>query len=210
MNALGYDIITFDLDGVLIDSDGLHDEAFIGALESLGLSASVDRYKELCKAEPLEAISTRGKLERLKLSDYYVSVKEKKDALFFDLLPRIKLNPWLRHDLERNFGRRPDELIGPKLAVVTNCTETMAHRLLSLAGIDDYMPVFSATGDIATKPHPALYTQAGIMLGYRDGQSWLALEDSDQGIAAASAAGVSRPLKTNFTDVQERLRTCAL
>lgn len=207
------DIITFDLDGILIDSGGLHDEAFLGALDELKLHSAIERYRAICFDEPLEAISTRGKLERLGLSDYYTQVKERKDLIFYDLLPRVKTNPWLRYDLERNFGAMPEALVGPRLGVVTNCTETMALRLLDMAGIAGMIPLFAATGDIATKPDPALYHKAGVELGYFAGppgtRTWLALEDSDQGIAAAKAAGVSHPVKTNFSEVQERLRSCA-
>ncbi len=203
------DIISFDLDGILIETAGLHDEAFLGALEATGMTGAIDAYLKLCQAEPLEAVSTREKLRRIGCEAYYAQIKEKKDLLFYDLLPKIRLNPWLRYDLERNFGAMPESLAGPKLAVITNCTESMALKLLDLAGIAGMMPLFSATGAIATKPDPALYHRAGEALGYEAGMTWLALEDSDQGIAAARAAGVSCPVKTTFHQVKERLRLCA-
>ena len=209
MNYANPEIITFDLDGILINSDGLHDEAFVGALTELKMDKAVATYGELRRAQSLEAVSTREKLRRIGAEDYYQQVKDLKDKLFYDLLPRVEFNQWLRYDLERNFGSLSAECRGPKLAVVTNCTESMAMKLLDMAGIAGLLPVFAATGSTQTKPHPQLYHQAGEDLGYAPGMTWLALEDSDHGIAAAQAAGVSHPVKTTFKEVKERLRLCA-
>ncbi len=203
-------IITFDLDGILINSHGLHDEAFIFALESLGMNAAALKYKELIEDEgALEAISTRGKLERLGAAAYYTQVKEAKDAHFYTLLPRVIVSPWLKVDLRR-VKRELDAHIG----IVTNCSEQMAYKLLELADIGPTdFPVFAPQPGEPTKPHPALYMRADAAFTAaarnRAPYDWVALEDSQHGIEAAKAAGVPTPILTTYQETQERLRLCA-
>ena len=199
-------ILTFDLDGILINSDGLHDKAFIRALEAEGLKDTAQAYRELIAEKPLEAISTRRKLATLGIEAYYDVVKARKDECFLETIDQIQTNPFLVRDLANVVITHGVRNVG----VVTNCTEQMAVLLLGRIGLLGRVQYIAAREGEATKPDPALYFRAAEELGYQRGDHWLAFEDSDQGVAAARAAGVTEVIKTNYQTVQERLRLCAL
>lgn len=199
-------VISFDLDGVLIKTDGLHDQAFCTALEDLGLTNALMKYHELAADGQAESLSTRQKLMLVGADIYYAQIKAAKDAAFFKLLDRVEVNP----DAPEQFRALVAD--GGVLAVVTNCTASMACTLLDLTKIPRETFLLVAPGapgvpaDTPTKPHPALYIRAQQLLGATID---LALEDSDNGVTAARAAGVKTVVKTNFETVKEHLK-CAL
>lgn len=199
-------ILTFDLDGILINSDGLHDKAFIRALKAEGLNDTAQAYYELIAEKPLEAISTRRKLATLGVEAYYDVIKARKDEFFLETIDQIQMNPFLARDLANVVITHGVRNVG----VVTNCTEQMAVLLLGRMGLLGKVQYIAAREGEATKPDPALYFRAAEELGRQPGDHWLAFEDSDQGVAAAKAAGVTEVIKTDYQTIQERLRVCAL
>jgi putative hydrolase of the HAD superfamily len=199
-------ILTFDLDGILINSDGLHDKAFIRALKAEGLNDTAQAYYELIAEKPLEAISTRRKLATLGAEAYYDVIKARKDEFFLETIDQIQMNPFLARDLANVVITHGVRNVG----VVTNCTEQMAVLLLGRMGLLGKVQYIAAREGEATKPDPALYFRAADELGRQPGDHWLAFEDSDQGVAAAKAAGVTEVIKTDYQTIQERLRVCAL
>lgn len=81
------------------------------------------------------------------------------------------------------FGRLP-------IAVVTNSEAAIANSFLSQAGLRHLFNCLLTCEDAARlKPDPTLYLLAATRLGV-DPKGCLVLEDSDQGIQAAKAAGM--------------------
>lgn len=196
----------FDLDGVLIRTEGLHDAAFHDALIEVGYPTLASTYRILSTNEPgLEAVSTRSKLRRLGRLDLLAEVKEAKDVFFLQCVNagRVQASPWLSHDLLRVRRKAP-------IALVTNCTRAIANQILE--AIDLGPDVFDAyiapdSLDEPTKPDPHLYTRAAEAVD-NSGTHWFGFEDSEAGLMAVRAAG-GLAVKTNYHEMQERLRLCA-
>lgn len=197
----------FDLDGVLIDSHGLHDQAFGASLEALGEFDLAQMYSMLTKQEPLEALSTRAKLARLGRAELYDAVKPVKDEAFIALIQQIRYSRWAPIDLHRVRRLAP-------IALVTSCTQAVALRILEhahLAPEDFDAFVAPANPEEPTKPHPHLYERAKDAIAMLDrGASnfWYGFEDSPAGLTAVAAAG-GIPIRTTFNEIMERLRLCA-
>ena len=132
--------LAFDLDGVLVNSKGLHDYAFVQALLHCGMREAADAYRDA----PMEEVSTRDKLVRLNVAHKYDEVKVAKDKVFLELVPKIEFSPFLALDLERATRHAP-------VIVVTNCTAWMAREICRHAGIG-HVPLIAPEIGQPTKP----------------------------------------------------------
>ncbi|WP_374350500.1 HAD family hydrolase [Chitinimonas sp.] len=83
------------------------------------------------------------------------------------------------------------EQIGMPRAVATSTKRVRAEQKLRLAGLDRFFELVVSGDDIEhPKPAPDIYLQAAARLGV-DPQRCLVLEDSDPGVRAALAAGMT-------------------
>jgi len=79
-----------------------------------------------------------------------------------------------------------------RLGVVTTGSRAWVEPLLhGLFGLDRFEVIVTGDDVARRKPHPAAFLRAVEMLGLRAGSEIVALEDSDNGVRAAKAAGLS-------------------
>lgn len=194
-------LICFDLDGVLVDSDGLHSAAFWSAV------TDVEPHAFSTGGIP-EELSTSAKLDRLGIKNRVSrdEIKRMKDLRFADSIPQIKFQGTLRYDLRR----LRDRYRGVKLAVVSNCTDPNFDRILEHAGLLDGFNFYIHPCDSTErpKPDPYLYHQALYCAGCAP-ENAIVFEDSDNGVAAGKAAGIANTYKTSYEEMKARLMLCA-
>jgi len=178
-----YEAILFDFDGVLGDTEPLHFESWAEALEPMGISLDWPTFEKHCVGIP----------------DHVV-------AGFFRGLahPPAEFDAvWARHPLKRDlFLRKLREkpfylpetpalirsLRGYKLGVVSASSRIEIDAALEAAGILRCFEVVIGTEDVErTKPAPDPYLLALRRLGVAKA---LAVEDSEAGVASATAAGL--------------------
>ena len=178
-----YEAILFDFDGVLVDSEPVHCECWQEILKPYGLKLDWKTYYEhgigaadrLLLARLCDQVNPPVELERL-VAEY----------------PR-KRDLFQRRMLERDcFSADVLELIPQlsayQLAVVTSSGQTEVESILIRAGIREYFHVAVFGGDVKRhKPDPEPYLMAMEKLGVRTA---LVVEDSDAGVASATAAGL--------------------
>ncbi|GAC1389391.1 MAG: hypothetical protein NVSMB31_05320 [Vulcanimicrobiaceae bacterium] len=75
-------------------------------------------------------------------------------------------------------------------AIVTSCGRKLAFDLVAYAGLPAPKVLVSSDDVADTKPHPACYLQAAKHLG-KTAVQCLVVEDSNSGIAAGKAAGMT-------------------
>ena len=175
-----FDLVIFDCDGVLIDSELLSVRADLECLAEDGIDLSaeeiLDRYTGLSLAAMLGDLETRyGR----PLPDFAKRHQERLRPLFeADLRPI----PGVTAVLDRLVSRS---------CVASSGTPERLHHALSLVGLlDRFDPhVFSATAVARGKPAPDLFLYAAERMGVAP-QRCIVIEDSVPGIAAAVAAGM--------------------
>jgi HAD superfamily hydrolase (TIGR01509 family) len=178
--------VLFDMDGTLIDSEGLWLDAEIAVMAGLGASWS-DSDQEHCLGGPLERVA-----------DYMVELSGtsmSSDSVGGLLLDAMEVR--LREsELSWRPGARSLLLECRDRGVPTALVSASWTRLIAAVQqkIDDDLgqaafDLIVAGDDVAnSKPHPDPYLTAAAGLG-KDPADCLALEDSPTGVRSALAAG---------------------
>lgn len=174
--------VIFDMDGLLIDSERVILDCWreTAVAQSLDLEDSlwlsmVGLHDKGC-AELLNGLLGAERAERLTFE-----CKRRYDLLVEDGLP---LKAGARELLQDLFD------LGVPLAVATSTRGERARIKLARSGIDGYFSHVVTSSDVAhAKPAPDLYLLAAERLGIPPHEC-MAVEDSEFGVRAASAAGM--------------------
>lgn len=204
--------LLFDVDGTLADTEEVHRQAFNETFRAAGLDWvwSYERYHELLRV-------TGGK-ERIR---HYMLQEQPGEELppdtdeFIAGLHADKTSAYVRLITDGQVPLRPgvDRLIreahekGLRLAIVTTTTPANVSALFkhSFGGHEDDWFEVVAAGSIVPhkKPAPDIYNHVLKKMGL-PAAACLALEDSENGMNAAHAAGVDVLITVNpYTDKQD-------
>jgi HAD superfamily hydrolase (TIGR01509 family) len=199
LNLVQYEAILFDFDGVLVDSEPVHCECWQEILKPYGLQLDWKTYCEhgigaadrLLLARLCQQVSPPVDLERL-IAEYprkrelFQTRMLEREAFSADVLELIpQLNDY-------------------QLAVVTSSGQAEVESILIRAGIREYFRAAVYGGDVKKhKPDPEPYLLALQKLGV---QKALAVEDSDAGVASATAAGLDVLRIHKPSDMPARVR----
>lgn len=175
--------VIFDLDGVLVDTEPIHKKAELQACREYGFEPPPDLWR-----------SFKGIRER----DIFTAVAKQAGAWPVDVddLIRRKTEIYLRliaNELptvpgSADFVRTAKERIG-RVCLATSTTRTIAEATLRALGVREQFDEL-VTGEQVEKgkPDPEIYRLACSRFGLQPPEC-LVVEDSDNGIRSAAAAG---------------------
>jgi HAD superfamily hydrolase (TIGR01509 family) len=172
--------VIFDLDGVLIDSEGLHFESYTQVLRRFGVEISAAEYgREWIHA----GRGPEYAVERYGLPLRPDELRRMKAAVYHDLLRReVVLMSGARTILDRLRGRF-------RLALATNSNAADAGFVLEHFGLLAFFDAVVTRGHYEdAKPAPDAYLAAAARISCRPGRC-VAIEDSQRGVLSAAAAG---------------------
>ena len=181
------------MDGVIVDSDRLHIQAERTSCDFFGINAPLSIWDEF-RGTNAKTFWTHlvnnyspNKIDLKKLTDYnykiYLKLAEEKLELIAGSLDFIKL-------VREKYN---------KLAVATSGAKVSQEMVFNKFGLHDYFD-FVLTGDQVEhgKPHPEPYSRTVEMLSLEPHEC-IVIEDSDNGIISAKAAGcVAIGITTTF------------
>jgi HAD superfamily hydrolase (TIGR01509 family) len=174
--------VIFDLDGVLIDSEGLYFRAYSEVLQPYGVTISREEYEEhwIATGTGPEYIVAKHKLP--------VSpdeLRKLRSPVYLELLEKeVQLMPYVEEALAR---------LAPHFAmtVATNSNRDALDFILKRFGIDRFFAVTVARQDYTgAKPKPDAFLTAAQKLGLAPTQC-VVVEDTYKGVMAAVNAGIA-------------------
>jgi HAD superfamily hydrolase (TIGR01509 family) len=174
--------VVFDLDGLIVDSEPIHELANDRYLARLGAAIDESLREDMMGRrvrDLTEAIAAR-------VGRPAAEVFAEREAVFWDLLERdgVKAMPGLEQSIASLAAA------GLPLAVATSGTRAYVEHVLERLGIGAAFQVVVSGEDVALgKPDPEIYLLAAELLGASPGDC-VALEDTFHGVAAARAAGM--------------------
>ena len=178
-NFLAY---LFDCDGTIVDSMPLHYIAWKQALGEQGCTLDEDLFYSWGGKPPVEIITALNQMRDLKMP--VEAVAERKESLYYSLLPQLKPVPEVLEHIDAQLGRIP-------FAVVSGSTRESIVKSLTTVGLLDRFPILVGSEDYArSKPAPDAFLTAAAKLGITP-KECLVFEDTDMGIQGATAAGMA-------------------
>lgn len=201
--SMKLEAVVFDLDGLMLDSEPLYKDAWQWTATDLGYDLDDRSYSKLiglpeaaseaalvaqfCAAFPLDAFRERWPPIWRARAEAGIAVKPG----LLDLLALLTTR-------------------GVPIAVATSSEAEYADFSLQAAGLADRFRAEVTCDQVARgKPAPDLYLEAARRLGVAPARC-LALEDSETGITAARAAGMTALLIPDLTPATEAATRAAL
>lgn len=177
------ELVIYDCDGTLIDTETLYGEVSLAACHALGLTEwTIEHYVDSIVGIPwsdgikiIEAAHGRSLP-----ADFERGIEE---AVSKRLATEVRALPGVREALGAIGGRR---------CVASSTSMAPLRRNLGIAGLLDLFDphVFSASQVARGKPHPDVFLHAATQMG-TEPRHCLVIEDSVPGVMAARAAGMT-------------------
>lgn len=194
-----FQAIIFDMDGVIVDSEPLHERAFREVLNEIGHGQShgidfpayfgksdlVVWRDFIARRRPAESI---GELARRK-EEKFTALLKQEEPVFGGLLELLdKLMPKYR------------------LALASGSRHVTIREVLALRGLRRYFPVAVSSEDVTHgKPAPDIFLRVAELLGVKAAECCV-IEDSEAGVEAGIAAGMNVIAITNSLPEQKLSR----
>ena len=187
---MGFDIdgkilgFVFDMDGVLLDSESVYEEAWRVVAKEMGLK-DIDLVHRKCLGRSEEDVHQIMKMAYgetfdsnffwNRTSDWSMDFMNEKGVPV-----KIGTFEFLDFLISRNI----------RMSVATSSSESFAGKLLKRAGLLKYFETVVYGNEVQhSKPHPEIYSCACRKLGLEPFEC-VAVEDSPNGIKSADAAGL--------------------
>ena len=172
----------FDCDGTIADSMPLHYIAWQKALGEWNCKFDEDLFYAWGGRPSEDIIARLNERQGLRMPVQAVAIR--KENLFLELLPQLQAVPEVLEHIEAAHGRIP-------FAVVSGgVRESVVASLTSLKLLDRFDTPVCAEDYAKGKPDPEAFLLAAARLGVAPA-ACLVFEDTDMGIKAATAAGMS-------------------
>lgn len=177
--------VIFDMDGVIVDTEPVHNYAYYKHFEELNIDVSKEMFTTFI------GNSTRNTFQKLKdlfpIEHEVEDLIQRKRALFNDAfdskedLYLIEGVEKLIQDLHRN---------GMQLIVASSASKVTIERVFNRFNLHQYFTHIVSGEDFPkSKPHPAIFIHAaGLSVAPKE--NCIVIEDSTNGVKAAKAAGI--------------------
>lgn len=172
----------FDCDGTIVDSMPLHYVAWKTALGEWGCAFDEQLFYAWGGLPVSTIISTLNERQALQMP--VEAVAERKEALYYEMLPQLQAVPEVLEHIALSHGQVP-------FAVVSGSTRDSVTASLAALQLLDRFETLVCAGDYSrSKPDPEPFLLAAARLGVAP-VDCLVFEDTVMGIEAATAAGMA-------------------
>lgn len=177
--------VIFDMDGVIVDTEPVHSYAYFQHFDELKIDVSKDMFTAFM------GNSTRNTFQKLKemfpIETAVEDLIQRKRAIFNDAfdskedLYLIEGVEKLIQDLHKN---------GMQLILASSAAKVTINRVFNRFGLHQYFTHIVSGEDFPnSKPHPEIFEYAAS-LSQTPKENCIVIEDSNNGVRAAKAAGI--------------------
>ena len=186
--------VIFDMDGVLIEAKEWHYEALNKALALFGYSISREEHLTM-----YDGLPTKIKLQSLTEQKGLPKALHKLINEMKQQYTASMILQYCRPRFNHEFALARLKKEGYKIAVCSNSIRNTIDLMMEKAALNNYLEFTISNEDVKkAKPDPEIYNKAIERLGLSP-QEVLVVEDNENGIKAALAAGANL-LKVDVVD----------
>ena len=177
--------VIFDMDGVIIDSEPMHNKAYHDMFNEVGINVSSELYQSFTGQSTINICK--------RLCDYFnleespetlVALKRKHYKQFFESNSDLGLIDGVL-DLIKDYHSN-----GLKLVLASSAAMTSINQIFDRFDLNKYFIAKFSGGDLKqSKPHPEIFIKAAEATGFSN-EACMVIEDSTNGIKAAKAANI--------------------
>ncbi len=172
----------FDCDGTIADSMPLHYTAWSRALGEWGCPFPEHLYYQWGGRPIADIIASLNQQHGLAMPVEAVAIR--KEDYYYEILSQLTAVPEVLEHIHRAHGKIP-------FAIVSGSTRESVTASLRILNFLDKFDTLVCAGDYKnSKPHPEPFLIAASRLNVRP-EHCLVFEDTDMGIASATAAGMA-------------------
>jgi beta-phosphoglucomutase len=177
--------VIFDMDGVIIDSEEIHKKAYYETFASIGVTVSDALYKTLTGSSTINAFQKLVTHFKLDLNpEELVLNKRKRYVNFFENDPTLHLVKGVEELIKHCYNK------GITLVLASSSAMVNIDRVFNRFNLNPYFTAKISGADLTeSKPNPEIFEKAAL-LGNTPKENCVVIEDSDNGITAANAAGI--------------------
>lgn len=179
------ELVIFDMDGVLIDSEPWWNVALRNGFRMVDLEMSDEMCEETMGARLNEVIDYR--IEKHGIDPKHASILEEKiiNEMIYFVTNKAAILPGVIESIKLLKEQ------GFKLAIASSSPHKLIEAVLKKLSCSEYFEaVFSAQDDELGKPHPGVYIRCARSLSTNP-ENCIVIEDSVNGMVAAKAAKMS-------------------
>lgn len=177
--------VIFDMDGVIVDTEPVHSYAYFQHFAELKIDVSKDMFTSFM------GNSTRNTFQRLKelfpIDGEVEDLIQRKRTLFnnaFDSKEDLYLIEGVEKLIQNLHGN------GMQLILASSASKVTIERVFNRFGLHKYFSHIVSGEDFPnSKPHPEIFEYAAS-LSIAPKENCIIIEDSNNGIRAAKAAGI--------------------
>ncbi|MCG9969396.1 HAD family phosphatase [Pelotomaculum terephthalicicum JT] len=197
------DVVIFDMDGTIFDTERLAIKLYTEASQMLGIPLGLDILE---KSIGLNAVATEKLMKETYGEDYpYGKVKEKALQLKFAYINQFGLP--IKEGVKEVLRKLRENSV--PMALATSTDRDLTEKYLGASGLNKYFPVIVCGNEVAkSKPEPEIFLKAVDLLG-GEASRCIVLEDSENGLLAASRAGTIPVLVKDIKYPADQVRKLA-
>lgn len=177
--------VIFDMDGVIIDSEFLHKQAYYETFIALGLDVSEELYKTITGSSTVNVFQKL--IAHFNLDEdpsELVLQKRKRYVDYFVNDPTLQLVNGVENIIKYFYNK------GISLVLASSASMPNIDRVFKRFDLNKYFTAKISGADLSeSKPHPEIFEKAAT-LGKTARENCIIIEDSDNGITAANKAGI--------------------
>ena len=177
--------VLFDMDGVIVDTEPLHQKAYAKMFEEVGIDVSLKMYDELTGQSTMSICKQLCEFFNLKANPQkLVDIKRNNFSKLFFEDNQLKLIDGVE-DLIKNYFQN-----GLKLVLASSASMFTINNITKRFDLDKYFTDKISGADLkASKPHPEIFNKAAKSACALNNEC-VVIEDSSNGILAAKRAGI--------------------
>ncbi|MDO6759202.1 HAD-IA family hydrolase [Tamlana sp. 2_MG-2023] len=177
--------VIFDMDGVIIDSEPMHNQAYHDMFDEVGIDVSPELYQSFTGQSTInicKKLCDHFKLEEA--PETLVQLKRKHFKHFFEHNSTLGLIDGVL-DLIKDYHSN-----GLTLVLGSSAAMTSINQIFDRFELHQYFSAKFSGGDLKeSKPHPEIFIKSADATGFKNEECFV-IEDSTNGIKAAKGANL--------------------